>query len=524
MNILAIDIGSYSVKFLNGKVDRKGFSINDYHEVIVSHVSSQLPGEWSLRDVHSEILESYIKQNNVDAKIIYQIPSEYTTTRYFELPVNNKKKAEMMIPFQLDENLPYPISSCHYNTTFLKKGNSISALVNIAQLEHFDTYYNYIKEKNIVPAILSSEVSLLQSALEEEKMNGSYCILDIGHNTTKAYFIHNRRVIANHTSHIAGNTIDQIISKTYDINQEDAVIYKHDNCFFLTESQYEEVDEDQREFAKLMKQTMWPLIHDLKRWSLGYRIQHSHSVDKIFITGGTTNINNIANFISQASEVPVEHLNLKKVKSLKSKEINSSQLAQMMIVSQKSKILPSNFLNGDYSSDFSTDIPLHSSAFIFTRVAAVCMLIIFSLLIERNIIIKPQIKKLDRRVSKLIKTDRLNIPSKTRRLYKRKPERILSFLKKRNNTVKQEVKTIMAATRINAVSPLLKLSKILPANDNIDLVLFNSSNNMIKATFASDKHKELAKMKEFLSTADLKNMRIDYKTGNTKLVLEFSGE
>ena len=60
-------------------------------------------------------------------------------------------------------------------------------------------------------------------------------ILDLGHSTTKAYFIHQQQIVSTHISYVAGSVIDQVIAETYQISLPEAIIYKHQNSFLLTE-------------------------------------------------------------------------------------------------------------------------------------------------------------------------------------------------------------------------------------------------------------------------------------------------
>ncbi len=524
MNILTVDIGSYSVKFLEVKLERKFVNIVDFQEVIITKVQHQLPLESSVEDVQYEIINSYLKQSGFEGKIMYQLPCEHSTSRFLDLPVNNRKKAEMMVPFQLDENLPYPISHIHYTSTMLKKGQHFSALINIAKTEYFDSIYSQLQSKHILPALLTTELSVVQSCAEHMNLHSNYCILDIGHDTAKAYFIHNRQVISNHTSHIAGKVIDNVIAQTYNIQTEDAVLYKHENCFFLTENQYGEVDKDQQEFAKLMKQSFWPFILELKRWELGFRVKIGQPIEKIYITGGTGKINNIGNFISQAVAIPVETLKVPEVTGIAAKDNDNYGVGQLMALSQKAKTPPANFLVGDYSSGYSNNISLHSSAFIFTRAMVLCFVIITALFAEQMIFLEPEKKNLDKKITKLLKNQSLRISQKVRRKYKRNPNQIFSIVKKKNKQVKQEIKTIMSAAKVNAISPLTQLSKLLKSNTLVSLEHFKSSFGEVVAKFSSDDLKELEKMKTHLEGSDLNNLQVKLNKKTKIMNVSFDGE
>jgi Tfp pilus assembly PilM family ATPase len=524
MNILTVDIGSYSVKFLEVKLERKSVNVLDCQEVIIAKVQPQLSDEATLEDIQYEIINSYLKQSGFEGKIMYQLPCEHSTSRFLDLPVNNRKKAELMIPFQLDENLPYQATDIHYTSTLMKKGQNFSALINIAKTEYFDQVYSKLQEKHILPALLTTELSVVQSAIDPIKLTANYCILDIGHETTKAYFIHNKQIISNHTSHIAGKVLDNVIAQTYNISLEDASIYKHENCFFLTDNQYNEVDKDQQEFAKLMKQSFWPFILELRRWELGFRVKVGQPIERIYITGGTSKINNINNFISQSSSLPVEPLRIPDCVGVSKGQYENFGVGQLMAISQKAKTPPANFLVGDYSSGYSNNISLHSSAFIVTRVAILCVLIITGLLVEQTFFLKPEEKVLDKKIQKLLKNQTLRISQKVRRKYKRNPERILSIMSKKNKQIKQEIKTIMSAAKVNAVNPLSQLSDILKSNKLINLDHFKSSYGEVEAIFTSQDIKELEKMKGHLESFNLTNLKTQIIKKEKSMKVTFDGE
>ena len=60
-----------------------------------------------------------------------------------------------------------------------------------------------LQEKQILPNILTSEISYYQNYTELREINEPICILDLGHTTTKAYFLKDSRVIATHTNYVA---------------------------------------------------------------------------------------------------------------------------------------------------------------------------------------------------------------------------------------------------------------------------------------------------------------------------------
>ncbi|MBY0415173.1 MAG: pilus assembly protein PilM, partial [Bdellovibrionales bacterium] len=308
MNILAIDIGSYSVKFVEVNTSRRNYVLVEKVEVILDEVKSQYPNVTNTHELQKEIITHFIQKKPSDIKILFQVPNEMLTTRYLEIPGTSKRKTEQIIPFQLEENLPYSLQNAHFSSRINKKNNSFSVLSNITQLNVFKDFFAYFENKEAQPSILTSEISIIQAYIDHIKMNETCCILDFGHKTTKIYFIQDRQVVSNHTSYVAGNAINEVIAKTYQISMENAIIYKHANAFMLNDDQLAQVSSEQKSFALLMKQIFNPIILDLRRWEIGHRVKYGTTIEKFYILGGSSNINNLDNFIHFHTAIPVETL------------------------------------------------------------------------------------------------------------------------------------------------------------------------------------------------------------------------
>jgi general secretion pathway protein L len=526
MNYLCIDLGSYSVKFYHAHQEKKKIVLNSFDEIIIEKVRPQVSPDATLYEIQQEIVSSYIKRGDFDGLVIYQLPSEMITTRYLELPVNNKKKAEMMIPFQLDENLPFPSSQSHYVAQLYPKGNSTFAQVNVAQVEYFEKLYTYLKDKGVLPGLMTSEQFVIQSFIEHHKMNGSFAIIDIGHTTTKGYFVHNRNVISNHIAYVAGRNIDSVIAETYQIPEDEAILYKHENCFFLTDEQIEDdLDDDQKEFATLMKKTMWSLVNDIRRWELGFRVNYGKTVDKIYITGGSSNIKNFDLFLADHLAIPVEiwepYVDYHESSFGVDEEfLNSFTVCHMMASSQQSKQTPPNFLHGRFLGSFSQNIPMESSVFILNRAFFLALLLMFFVIGERAFLNRDK-KVLDRKLTKMVKSSNLQLPKKQQKLLRKYPERLLKALQKKERQVEQEVSSIMSATSTNNLTPLVTLSKTISPNKNVSLNSINIEGTKVIATFKSDDPNEMIKFADYLKTLGLPEQEIKFKKGGVKSTLIF---
>jgi hypothetical protein len=445
------------------------------------------------------------------------------TTRFLEIPGTSRRKAEQIIPFQLDENLPYPLSESHFSSRLQKHSGGYSVLSNITQGNLFKDFFAFFESKDSGPSVLTSEISIIQSYVDKIRMNETCCILDIGHKTTKAYFVQNRQVVSNQTSYVAGAQITEVIANTYNISQENAIIYKHENAFFLTEDQFENITEEQLNFAILMKKIISPLLSDFKRWEVGHRVKFGKGIDKIFIVGGTSQIIGIDHFFNYYTGLPVSSLPpLTDIKNDFTPLEKNFHLAKMMAISIANTSSLVNFLTGKFQTASNSFISLHSALFIIVRSLILGIILLGGLMTERYAFLYRDEKGLDSKITSLLKTPSLEVSKKDQKEYRTQPMNVLNSLKRKNKMIKDEVSSILSTHSINALKPLAILSQTIAKNPNISLTQFNSDGFNVQATFSAENPQELAVMQAHLKNSGLIDLKIQYQTGQNTLHIDFS--
>lgn len=513
MHVLAIDVGSYSVKYISSFVDKRKVSHVEMSEVIVHDYLTDREGmtflEAQIRIVQ-EIIGSVARP---DTRILFQADHEIMTTRFLTLPVKSKKKADLMLPFQLEEDIPFALSEIHYSYRMEAQKSQHVALVELAKEESFEEYFNILKDKDVLPNILTTEVSAYENYFNQNPLAGPFCVLDIGHKTTKAYFYYNSRLLVTHVSYVGGQHINEMISQTYQIDPEEAVLYKHQNAFLLTENQYEGVEPAQKDFATAMEKVLHTLISDFARWKIGFKVNFGLSINQVYICGGSSNIKNMVNYLTEKWDLKVTLLDtFDKVDAhkidLNVKTKSRFALANMMSLGFKKKNRFINLLTGKFAQASTSELPLHSFAFLGVRIAAVSALLAISLLVER-IFIEKDIQFMNTRITSLMKNPELRITGRLRRSVIGNPAPILSRLERREKGLSQEISTLQSAVNIQALAPLVTVSQIA-AGSEATLTRFTSGDaGEISATFTASTSDTLTSLKEAFERSSLSNVVAD---------------
>ena len=526
MHVLAIDVGSYSVKYISSFVDKRKVNHVEMSEIILRDYMNDHP-ELTQVDAQASIVQEIMDSTaRPDSRVIFQADNELMTTRFLTLPVKSKKKAELMLPFQLEEDIPFALSEIHYGYRMEPAKTQFFALVGLIRESTFETYYNAYKDKNALPNILTTEASTAENYFNQNPIAGPFCVLDIGHKTTKAYFFYNSRLIVTHVGYVGGHDINEMIAQTYKIDPDEAIFYKHQNAFLLTTSQYDEVDQAQKEFANAMDKTLSPLVSDFARWKIGFKVNYGLSLQHVFITGGSSNIKNIANYLTEKWDTKVVLLEtFDKVEGekidLNPKNKSKYALANMMAVGMKRKNRFINLLNGRFAQASAAEIPLHSFAFLGVRVASVAALILISLLAER-FFIERDIAFVNTKLNSVARNEVLAINGRLRRTMVSNPKPVLDSLIKRQRGIRQEISTIQAAVDIKALSPLVMISQ-LAASTQATLTEFKSTDiGEITATFTAENASDLNNLKAQFERSTLSDVVVEIDSGKLQLKLTAS--
>lgn len=530
MRIVSVDIGSYSIKMLTFSLDKGKVRYEYSREVVIDSDEYNIVADHIEWDLQLKLISEYISEVDDETRIIINAPSEIMSTRYINLPIKNKKKAMAMVPFQLEEDIPFSLSDAHFGAALFPQKTFNEALISLTRKNEFNDFFDKMLEYKIEPKIITSQESVFDTFIRNNKeiFPPSFCILDIGHNTTKAYFYIDNKLVSNQKSFIAGKSISEIISENYKIDFEEATLYKHQNCFFLTKDQYESVNENQRTFARLMDKAMIPFIHEFKRWEIGHRIHEGVGVSEIFITGGSSNIKNINNFLASELGIKVSYLDSYSQEFINAENIDNDLKfrrkfngTNMQAVCFKFKSQLINLLTGDFSLKGQIDLPIQQSVFILNRVAAFCLLLVFSFFLER-FFINRDIKAISRSIDSIKKNPVLSLTARQKRLINAQPELIKGSLEKKKNAIAQEVKLMQSSAGINALAALSQLTNLISSFD-CEIIEFQSlSGSDFNAKIKAKNKTELEKVEDALRNSSIKDAFVE--AFPDKLSLTISGK
>ncbi|MCY4643604.1 MAG: type II secretion system protein GspL [Bacteriovoracales bacterium] len=538
MEIAFVELGSYSIKFLRGIVKRKTVEYLDSKEKILRAAilktfdkdstpsnGLELIEPHRLETVQFKVIEEYLQEYGSVEKIIINLPSNYSTLRLVSLPVKNRKKIERMVPFQLDDELPYPLPEAHLAIYPIIVQRGSYTIASSTHIEKFDRFFEHAQHLTCSPAAIVANESIYQKFVLENNLDDPIAIVDFGHRDSVCYLFYNSRLVGVETSFVGGRVVDDVISETYKIDVDEAIAFKHKDAFFLTMDQMDNVDEDQKNFSLLMKKIFSVFIDNFKRWDVSYQLKTRKSVKKMLITGGISNIKNMPLFLSQELGIQVSHFPYLERTELDNLGLSTVDLRSLVNcyglsyhVTSKGGL--SNFRNGTYAASGEREMHLDSVSFIGVRLLVACLIPLLVLIFE-NIYLSRIDKNMTKKISKILRDPSLKTTPAKRRKMIRDPENLFKFIEKKNKNLKKRVELVEEISGVNGVSSLAELSRIVKNSLDVELIKFENGNKNVSAVFKSEDQKILKSLENVLRSRNFDNMKVILKEENKELELTY---
>ena len=440
------EIGNIFLKISSTSVAKGSLYFEETEKIKLSHGLDIHHPDFLVESIN-EIAEIQQRFSN-NQKFVIILPFFLTTSRIFNLPVSTRNKINMMIPFQLDESLPLGSQSMHWIEQVYKVGKKSSNIcLSLINKDVFQRVHTQLNSINLYPSLVTSELSIYLGLVEIFKKpkftnkplpssipNGNFVILDMGETQTTGYFFSQGHLIFNHYSNIGSSNIDENISDNYDLSLKEARQFKEEDGFLFSSLDYEFADEDQKIFAKLMEKTLEPLTLDFAKWDLAFRSKTSTTLDKCYIVGGMSKMQNINNFLSEQLEVTTDILSLPHF--AQSEEYTEYFTHQAVAVSLFKSGKIGNFLKDQFRLSSGSSSLAENTGFFLSKSLILSLFLIFFLSIERTLL-EINSESMDSDFKSALKSKTLEIDKKDQVSYRNNKIKLKRLIKPRLEKIQE---------------------------------------------------------------------------------------
>lgn len=316
--MFAIDFGARSIKVAKVHKIIDGYELDNYG-VTLSPEGAIANGEISNPIVVADVLTELLNDSGIrDNRAIIAITGQKVIIREIVLPIMEDKElmagvmweAPKYVPYDLDESI---IDAKKVDEFVEKDGNKMMrVLIVAAPKSMIQPYMEVLKKARIIPKIVdvvsSANIRVFENHLtnkKEEEKEGTIIdiILSIGASSTILTLVEESNLKFTRNILIGGNDISKAIAKSLNISFDEAEKLKRETKIVLgPEAKEEEKKESEKIIVKILNQ-----ITKEVRKSLSYYKTQSQKVkyNKMILSGGCANIDNIKDLLSEQTETPV---------------------------------------------------------------------------------------------------------------------------------------------------------------------------------------------------------------------------
>ncbi len=299
-SFLGIDIGVNSIKLIELINDNHIARLRTYgyidHEVDIVRSDKEEDFEKTVEAIKFIIRKS----KALSSKVVASLPNYSVFSSVINIPALNKKDLTEAIHIEAKKFIPVPLSEVVLNWQILgdapinslskeEKVNNYKILLTAAPKNIVTKFVNIFKSSGLELITLDIEsFAIIRSLIGNDNSVSMVC--NIGDSVSSVLVIKEGIPIVNRSIDFGGNKITQNISKVLNIESKQAEQFKKDQGLSgdLNDG-----------ISKIIANSLQPIVDEIKYALNIFQNQSSDVVEKIILTGGSSQLSGISNFISE---------------------------------------------------------------------------------------------------------------------------------------------------------------------------------------------------------------------------------
>ncbi len=355
--IVGLDIGKTSVNATQLRLSGNTITIE---KSVEEKIESGPPATYNQR-VQTTIKTIIQKLDTFD-ELYTSIPSNLVIFKELKLPFTNYDKIKMVIDFEVEPLLPFPIQNAAVDfiiTKQIPEQNSAEVLVAAIQNQYLIQHLQLLKEIDLTPSVVGIDLFYLYGLYKKiphyMQLTGNVVLLDIGAYTTRIAHIHDGQLRAIRSlnkgiSHLVKNASEKL---NIPVNQLIDYVMR----FGLD-------TKDKPEYTNALIDALTNYLKDIKFTLASFTAQtdQEKSINQILLIGEGAQISGFVSSITELLQIPCALFDMQEIIDNKTITVkNKTRIPHTHIISL-STVLPSpvtqefNLLTGEFRE--TSNIPL----------------------------------------------------------------------------------------------------------------------------------------------------------------------
>jgi type IV pilus assembly protein PilM len=316
-----IDIGTTGIRMVQLGLKERRVKLENYASLESKDylkVSNDTKRSGSIEMLDAKIvvdLKKIIEKAEITARdVAMSVPASSAFSSIINLPDIPDNEISKAVDFEARQYIPIPIEEVVFDWSIVsretnKDGNvndvgdagwskRVKVLLVAIPKEITNKYANIAKSLKLNLVALETEpFSLSRSLVSHDK--GVFAVIDIGSKTTNITIVENGSVLTSHSIFgTGGNEITKVISRGLNIDFRRAEALKKDVGLKFSDSE--------RKVSEIILPIIGIIISEIRKVNETYYRDSKRKVGKVIITGGSTNIPGLVEYLSQELNMEVE--------------------------------------------------------------------------------------------------------------------------------------------------------------------------------------------------------------------------
>ncbi len=389
--IVGLDLGTHTVKVCELVTTFRNFELVGFGHEPVGPVEDK-PDFEALAAAAHRLLE---RRGLLGETLMCALPPGMAATTSLDLPFDQPKKIEAVLPMQLDDLLPVPVDDVvyDYQITERREDGGAKVLVAYVRRDRFAELLGALEEAGIDPKVVGigplSVFNLYDHAVGAEA-NTPIAMLDLGHGHSElsVYDGGEPRVVRDIAA--GGRDVTLALARAFHVEPEQAERGKLQEGF-VAPPDFVPQDVDpatgasrQRLVAEACRGALKGLVREVRRSLVAHEMAAGRPVERIYLTGGGSLLRGMPEYLEHELKVPVIDLDPLKAAfnklpagGEKVRPFVAKSLALSLRAFTRTHQSQVNFRKGDFA--FTGDFGFLQGRIITLAVAALLMIMLGSL-------------------------------------------------------------------------------------------------------------------------------------------------
>lgn len=312
--ILTLNIGASKALLAEYSVSGKSsLSLTAYGSGDLPAIDVNDPG--SIAASLPSVLHQIMREKGIrPGPLVVSLSGQMVFPRFAKFPpLGDKAKLDQLVRYEIEQNVPFPIDEIVSDHQFVgetPEGDK-AAMIVAAKLEGVRAVTDAVRSAGLKPAKVDVSPIAVLNALKftYPQLEGCSVVLDVGAKTTSLIIIENEKIY-NRSIPVAGNTITKEIAQALGCSFEEAEQLKLERGYVALGGVTEDEDEITDRVSKVIRTVLTRLHAEISRSINFYRSQQGGSApSRLFLTGGSARLPQLAEFFMESLQVEVDFLN-----------------------------------------------------------------------------------------------------------------------------------------------------------------------------------------------------------------------